>query len=79
MLYYLTARSNLKLHMKHLKKMLRVCALILFMMLSTTGIGIFGVAPTLTRDRKLFADIESKAEVVEKEEADPSITQRFNF
>jgi hypothetical protein len=27
----------------------------------------------VTRDRKLFADIESKAEVAEKEDADPSI------
>jgi len=51
--------------MKYLKRMLRVCALILFMLLAASGIGIFGIAPTLTRDRKLFADIEAVSEVDE--------------
>ncbi len=65
--------------MKHLKRMLRVCALILFMMLSIAGIGIFGVAPTLTKDKKLFADIESKSEIVENNSTDLSKNERLNF
>lgn len=55
-------------HMKTLKKILRHCALILFMVLALAGIGIFGVAPTLTKDRKLFADIELVTERKEKKE-----------
>ncbi len=51
--------------MKYLKRMLRVYALILFMLLAASGISIFGIAPTLTRDRKLFADIEAASEVDE--------------
>jgi hypothetical protein len=35
------------------------------MLLAASGIGIFGVAPTLTKDRKLFADIEAVSEVDE--------------
>lgn len=65
--------------MKHLKRMLRVCALILFMMLSIAGIGIFGVAPTLTKDKKLFAVIESKSEIVENNGTDLSKNERLNF
>jgi len=49
--------------------MLRVCALILFMLLAAGGIGIFGVAPTLTKNRKLFADIEAVSEVTENKNA----------
>ena len=52
--------------MKRFKKILRVCSLVLFMILAATGIGILGVAPTLTKDRKLFADIEVKFEAAEK-------------
>jgi formate-dependent phosphoribosylglycinamide formyltransferase (GAR transformylase) len=52
--------------MKRLKKVIRVCSLILFMLLAVGGIGIFGVAPVLTKDRKLFADIEAKAEKYRK-------------
>ena len=48
--------------MKRLKKILRLCALILFMLLAVAGIGIFGIAPVLTKDRKLFADIEVVSE-----------------
>jgi len=44
--------------MKKFKRALRLCSLALFMMLAVTGIGILGVAPTLTKDRKLFPDIE---------------------
>jgi len=51
--------------MKYLKRILRVCALILFMLLAASGISIFGIAPTLTRDRKLFADSEAVSEVDE--------------
>jgi len=32
------------------------------MLLAATGIGILGVAPILTKDRKLFADIELRIE-----------------
>ena len=56
--------------MKRLKKILRVCTLILFMLLSVAGIGIFGVAPTLTKDRKLFADMETKTEEAETNDSD---------
>jgi len=35
------------------------------MLLAAGGIGIFGVAPTLTKNRKLFADIEAVSEVDE--------------
>lgn len=52
--------------MKYLRKVLRLCALILFMTLALMGIGIFGVSPTLTKDRKLFADIELVTEQKEK-------------
>lgn len=58
--------------MKRFKKTLRICALILFALLAATGIGLFGVAPTLTKDRKLFADVEVKAEIKEKENPDES-------
>jgi len=53
--------------MKLLKRILRVSALILFMLLAAGGIGILGVAPTLTKNRKLFADIEAVSEVAEND------------
>ena len=53
-------------HMKHLKKIIRVCALILFLLLAVTGMSITGVAAVLNKDRKLFADEESKIEMVEE-------------
>lgn len=49
--------------MKQLKKLIRFSALLLFMVLALVGIGITGVPPTLSRDRKLFADTESVAEI----------------
>jgi hypothetical protein len=49
--------------MKYLKRMLRITALILFMLLAAGGMSLFGVAPTLTKNRKLFADIEAVSEV----------------
>ena len=55
--------------MKQLKRILRISALILFMLLAAGGIGIFGVAPTLTKNRKLFADIEAVSEVTENKNA----------
>jgi len=64
--------------MKHLKRTLRVCALVLFMLLAVAGIGIFGVAPTLTKDRKLFADIEVRAENNEKEPSQKGDTGNAN-
>ena len=65
--------------MKRLKRIIRVCSLILFMLLAVGGIGIFGVAPVLTKDRKLFADIEAKAENTEKENKDSSNNGQLNF
>ena len=65
--------------MKRLKRILRVCSLILFMLLAVGGIGIFGVAPTLTKDRKLFADIEAKAENAEQENKHSSHNEQLNF
>jgi hypothetical protein len=56
--------------MKQLKKVIRLYALALFMALAVAGIGIFGVAPTLSKDRKLFADIEWVAEHNEKGSAE---------
>lgn len=56
--------------MKKIKKFIRLCGLILFMILAVTGIGILGVAPTLTKDRKLFVDKHPKTEITEKVEAD---------
>ncbi|HVS91682.1 MAG TPA: hypothetical protein VHE59_06600 [Mucilaginibacter sp.] len=44
--------------MKRFKKILRICALILFMLLAVTGMAVIGVAPPLKRDRKLFVDAE---------------------
>jgi hypothetical protein len=52
--------------MKQLKKVMRFCALALFIVLAVAGIGIFGVAPILNKDRKLFADTELVAEQNEK-------------
>jgi len=54
-----------------------MCALILFMVLAATGIGLLGIAPTLTKDRKLFADIEAKAE--DKEQQGKNIAQETLF
>ena len=65
--------------MKRLRKILRMCSLILFMLLAATGIGILGIAPTLTKDRKLFADIEVRSENNETENADSSSTEQLNF
>ncbi|MDB5091623.1 MAG: hypothetical protein JWR09_5617 [Mucilaginibacter sp.] len=56
--------------MKQLKKVIRLCALVLFMVLAVAGIGIFGIAPTLSKDRKLFADTESVTEQNEKGSAE---------
>ena len=33
------------------------------MLLAAAGIGIFGIAPTLTKNRKLFADIGAVSEI----------------
>lgn len=56
--------------MKKLKKLIRLCGLVLFMILAVVGIGIFGVAPTLTKDRKLFADEQSKTEITDNKKKD---------
>ncbi len=63
--------------MKRFKKILRVCSLVLFMLLAAAGIGLLGVAPTLTKDRKLFADIELRIENDEHKKADSSLENPF--
>jgi hypothetical protein len=47
------------------------------MLLAATGIGLLGVAPTLTKDRKLFADIELRIENDEQKNADISLENPF--
>ena len=47
------------------------------MALTTAGIGILGVAPTLTKDRKLFVDIHPKTELVEKAETDQRVADNL--
>ncbi|WP_413667657.1 hypothetical protein ACEN9X_24665 [Mucilaginibacter sp. Mucisp86] len=56
--------------MKKIKRLMRLCGLIMFMILAVAGIGILGVAPTLTKDRKLFADKHPATEMAKKSEAD---------
>jgi CHASE1-domain containing sensor protein len=58
--------------MKHLKRIARICGLILFLVLAVTGMSITGVAAALNKDRKLFADEESKIEMVEENTAEIS-------
>ena len=65
--------------MKPLKKVLRYCALVLFMVLALSGIGIFGVAPTLTKDRKLFADMEIVMEQKEKSNKKDATQENLKF
>jgi len=65
--------------MKHFKKVLRLCALTLFMALALTGMSIFGVPPTLTRDRKLFADKEWVIEQNEKTNSEESGAEKLKF
>jgi len=56
-----------------------VCYLVSFMLLAATGIGILGVAPTLTKDRKLFADIELRIEDDKNKNADIPPENLFKF
>ncbi|MEO3406850.1 hypothetical protein AAFN85_23240 [Mucilaginibacter sp. CAU 1740] len=56
--------------MKKLKKLIRLCGLVVFIILAVAGIGIFGVAPTLTKDRKLFVDEQSKTEITDRRKND---------
>lgn len=56
---------------------MRLCGLLLFMVLATAGIGILGVAPILTKDRKLFVDMHPKTELVEKAETDQRIADNL--
>lgn len=56
---------------------MRLCGLILFMVLAIAGIGILGVAPTLTKNRKLFADVHPKTELAEKAETDQRLTDNL--
>jgi hypothetical protein len=61
---FIAAPKN-QTRVKHLKKIIRMCGLVLFLVLAVAGIGILGMAPTLTKDNKLFADQEY---VVKKKE-----------
>jgi hypothetical protein len=65
--------------MKYLKKVMRLCALVLFIMLAVAGIGIFGVAPILSKDRKLFADIELVTEQNEKGNTENNGQENLKF
>jgi len=65
--------------MKPLKKVLRYCALVLFMVLALSGIGILGVAPPFTKDRKLFADMEIVMEQKEKTNKKDSNQENLKF
>ena len=65
--------------MKRFKKMLRLCALALFMVLAIAGIGIFGVAPILNKNRKLFADKEWVMEQNEKTNSENSGAEKLKF
>lgn len=49
------------------------------MLLAAAGIGLLGVAPTLTKDRKLFADIEVRTENNEEKNTDSSSKEQLNF
>jgi len=52
--------------MKSFKKIMRICGLILLIILAVAGVGIFGISPTLNKDRELFAEEGSKIEMVEE-------------
>jgi len=65
--------------MKRFKKVLRLCALALFMVLAIAGIGIFGVAPILNKNRKLFADKEWVMEQNEKTNSENSGAEKLKF
>lgn len=58
---------------------MRFCALFLFMTLALAGIGISGVPPTLSRDRKLFADVESVQEIKEEESTENQKKEQIKF
>jgi|GEM_PF-1964032 len=65
--------------MKHLKRILRVCGLILFLVLAIVGMSISGIAVALNKDRKLFADEESKIEMVEERIAEISVRREIKI
>lgn len=48
-----------------------------FMLLAVGGIGILGIAPSLTKDRKLFVDTETRSE--NKENDGSSADKSLNF
>jgi hypothetical protein len=58
--------------MKYLKRILRVCALVLFLVLAVAGMSISGIAVVLNKDRKLFVDKGSKIEMIEENQAEIS-------
>jgi hypothetical protein len=63
--------------MKYLKKILRVCGLILFLLLAVAGMSMSGIATPLNKDRKLFTDEESKIEMVEENAAEISEKEKL--
>ncbi len=63
--------------MKYLKRILRVCTLILFLVLAIAGMSISGIAVTLNKDRKLFVDEELKIEMVEENQAEISEKEKL--
>jgi hypothetical protein len=63
--------------MKYLKRILRVCTLILFLVLAIAGMSISGIAVALNKDKKLFVDEESKIEMVEENQAEISEREKL--
>lgn len=64
--------------MKKFKRILRVCGLILFMLMAASGISIFGIAPTLNRDGKLFTDQSTITETREDEQSASELDDEKN-
>ncbi|NCD70853.1 hypothetical protein [Mucilaginibacter agri] len=64
--------------MKNLKKLLRLCWLIIYMTLAVAGIAISGAVPVLSKNRELFIDNEPKIELVE-EHTKPETGEELKF
>ena len=54
------------LKMKNIKRVARICGLVLLMILASVGMGITGAAPALPKNRERSADNKMQTELVEK-------------
>ena len=52
--------------MKKIKRITRICGLVLLMLLASVGMGITGAAPVLPKNRERLADNKTQTELVEK-------------